>query len=477
MEKNPIFSYTKRDYESSRKEGLAQIPVISKGAWTDLNATDPGVIILDYVHALVDMINYYQDHQALETFIVTAKERANIFRLAKQLSYKVRSAKGAICDVVLTSYLLYDHPIRIPKYTSISSVTGINYLTIEDYYLPANNSKVTVTCSQGVLASMKYKGTGISRFSNIEDAANQTVVLNTKGIDIDSIKITDNTGITWKPVDYVVFSTEVDKVYQVDLNPDDTITIRFGDGERGVVPKEDDEFNIEYVVTEGENGKVGVHSLKFMNSKITDTNGDYVELIPDNYEISNGGSFSQSSSEIVALAPGAIKAQNRAVTLSDFENLAKLVDGVADAKAYDINVKPDLCLYHEVKVLIVPKDGVLSTAALNKNVYKFLYDRMIPPTNLQVLTPSTTNIDIEITVKMMENRTEAGLEYEIIDAVEEYFKERAGRVGESFYPSDLNFIVGQIPSVRYIVSITPSNIIEVSDLSVAKLGNIKVTVL
>ena len=66
---NPIFSYTKRDYEGARQEGLAQIPILSNGVWTDLNASDPGIILLDYVHGLVDMIQYYQDHQALETIV------------------------------------------------------------------------------------------------------------------------------------------------------------------------------------------------------------------------------------------------------------------------------------------------------------------------------------------------------------------------------------------------------------------------
>ena len=36
MIENPIFSYTRRDYEGSRQEGLAKIPILSKGNWTDL---------------------------------------------------------------------------------------------------------------------------------------------------------------------------------------------------------------------------------------------------------------------------------------------------------------------------------------------------------------------------------------------------------------------------------------------------------
>lgn len=476
MSENPIFSYTKRDYETSRKEGLAKIPTLSKGVWTDLNATDPGIIILDYVHALVDMINYYQDHQALEVFITTAKERVNIFRIAKQLSYKIRSAKGATCEVTFTSSLLYDHSIKIKKYTAVRSLSGITYLTSEESYLPAHTSRVTVPCSQGVLKTMTYKGTGISRFSNVERAANQSIKLSSKTIDIDSIIITDNTNRLWTPVDYIIFSTEKDRVYQVDLNPDDTITIKFGDGERGIVPSETDELTIQYVETLAEDGKVGAESLIVLVDEIEDRYGNYVPLTVTNQFSSAGGSSAQSSEEIRELAPGVIKSQNRAVTLTDFESLAKQVDGVADAKAYDINTKPDLCLHHEVKVLVTPKDSQGDNTILNKNVYNYLYERMIPPTNLQILTPSYIYIDVDIVVKQLDNMIEGGIEYNIRNAVEEYFQERIGAIGEKFYPSDLTAIISNIPGVRYLISLTPSSIVDISDLSVAKLGNLTVTV-
>lgn len=76
MSDNVFFSYTNRDYESSRQEGISKIPVYSNGTWTDTNISDPGVIILDYIHALVDMIQYYQDHNALEVYLSTADRKS-----------------------------------------------------------------------------------------------------------------------------------------------------------------------------------------------------------------------------------------------------------------------------------------------------------------------------------------------------------------------------------------------------------------
>ena len=474
LSENPIFSYTKRDYESSRKEGLARIPILSNGHWTDLNATDPGVIILDYLHAIVDMMNFYQDHQAGEAFISTAKERANIFRIAKQLSYSIRSAKGATCEVVFTSYFTYDHPIKIPKYTTISTHSGISYLTTKDAYLSANTTTVRVPCTQGTLAQLVYRGTGISRFSNIPGASNQYVNISVGNIDIDSIRIKDDLGREWTPVDYTVFSSSKDRAYQVELNPDDSVTIKFGDGERGILPSETDVLTIEYIVTQAENGRVEANSLVNLESYITDA-GKYVEFTVSNPQASAGGSSSQSSREIKELAPGAIKSQNRAVTLSDFENLAKMVAGVAEAKAYDINTNPDL-QYHEVLVLIVPDAlNINSVDVLKESVIEYLSHRMIPPTNLQVITPVYEPINISITVQKMTGDV-GSLEYDIYTRIEEYFRNRIGAIGEAFYPSEIISLVATTPNVRYVVDMTPNTPVQISSTSIATLGEVTITV-
>lgn len=478
MSDNPIFSYTKRDYESSRKEGLAKIPELSNGVWTDLNATDPGIIILDYVHALVDMINFYQDHQALETFITTAKERENLFRLAKQLSYKIKSANSAKLLVTFKSDFYYQETIKIPKGTRVETNDSIIYITKEDAYLRLGESEVSVLCEQGTIYEKIYEGTGLSKYSNVEPPANvdQKVILTADNIDIDSIIIEDNLGRIWRSVDYIIFSKENERVYQKELNPDNSVTIKFGDGKRGVVPGETDVLNIKYLVTDAEKGQVGPNSVTRIVDDILDSKGRIVPLSVYNEEASVGGSSPQSSTSIRELAPGAIKAQDRAITLSDFENLAKLVDGVYDAKAYDINVNPDIP-HNEVRVLVIPTDSNASSKVLIKQVYDYLYQRMIPPTNLQVSVPSIIPINLDITVKKLDNTDSGELEYAISRAVKNYFESKTREIGEDFYPIDLSTAISSVTNVKYVVSMTPNDIVPISDESIVGLGTLKITII
>lgn len=473
---NNIFSYTKRDYASSRKEGLSKIPTLSNGVWTDLNATDPGIIILDYVHALVDMINFYQDHQALETFITTAKERSNLFRLAKQFSYKIRSATSAKVNVTFHSDFYYDRAIKIPKGTNVRTKDYINFMTTEDAYIASGQSEVVVPCRQGTLYKKEYKGTGLSRFSNIEPPmnVNQTIPLTSDNIEIESITIIDNLGKLWKPVDSIVFSTEIDRVYEAELTPDNTVIIKFGDGERGRVPQETEILTVTYLVTDAEKGRIGEGGITAIVDNIYDDSGKYIELSVTNKEASVGGSSAQSSTSIRELAPGAIKAQDRAVTLSDFENLAKLVDGVADARAYDINTNPSIP-YHEVRVLIIPED-ISFKKVLVDEVYNYLYKRMIPPTNLHVTLPSSISINIDIVVKKSDDIDTGTLEYQISNTIKEYFNNRIGSIGEDFYPADLSSKISNLDSVRHIISMTPTSVVEIEELSIAVLGNLNITI-
>ena len=474
MAENPYFSYTKRDYEGSRKEGISKIPMISNGRWTDLNATDPGIIIIDYVHALVDMMNYYQDHQALETFIVTAKERENIFRLAKQFSYKIRSAKGATVDVNFQTTLPYDHPIRIPKYTVVQTAAKLTYMTTKEEFLPAGQVSINIPCVQGELSTVTYTGTGISRYS--EEGYDQFHTLLQTNVDTDTITIVDDTSHIWSPIEYMAFATENERVYEVDLDYKGKVTIKFGYGDRGYVPQPTDILTIKYITNQGKDGSIGASEIVSLVDPVYD--GEVmVPFIVTNYKASTGGSDVQSSSEIRERIPGFIKAQDRAVTLDDFTNLAKNVEGIHDAKAYDINIAPDICQYHEVKVLIIPEDSYKDALSiLQTNVYKYLSKRMIPPTKLSVLIPEYVPINITLRIKAYEPSMSDEIEYYVREVVQKYFRDREGAIGDYFYPAELLSKVSAVDSVRYIMSITPSEPVQVQEFAIAALGDLQIII-
>lgn len=475
-----VFSYTNRDYESTRQESISKIPNMSKGAWTDLNATDPGIIILDLVHALVDMMQYNMDHNAMESFISTAKERKNLFRLANQLGYTINHAKGAEVIATFSVKNGYSSTFIIPKNTVLLAETTNNikipYLTTEDLYMYAGIKSATVLCRQGTIVEESYYGTGRSSIENSDNGEDQYTILDNLGIDIDSISIEDDKGYSWTRVDNVYLSDPNTRNYSATLTYDGKVRIQFGNDDRGYTPRSMDLLTIRYTYSLGSEGSIAANTLNTIkiNNFITDSGQKVTDLTVTNLENSTTGEDPEDSETIRELAPYIIKSQDRAVTLSDFEYLAKKVSGVKDAKAYDINNAPDSCLYYEVKVLILPENKS-NIDILKTNVYNYLYERCTPPTVLSIITPSSTDIDITATVVINNNYTDEVINYKIRETLVNYFNNLSNTLGGTINPNTLISLISKIDGVLYVDNFTPSDIIELEDLEIPTLGNINLT--
>ena len=485
MSDNPIFSYTRRDYEGSRKEGMAKIPILSKGLWTDLNAGDPGVTLLDYMHALADLCNYYLDHQALEAFISTAKERENILRHAQNATYKARAAKGASVDVRMYINLEteFNTVVTVPKGTVLdSTVNGVVYRTDEDCIITESQVGYSVPCTQGEVTTETYQGTGVSSlvyYPTDEYVVHydQQYVLQGTGVDIDTIQIVDATGVIWEQVDFIAFVDTASKVYQVVVGADHRVTIKFGNGVRGYSPAESDVLTITYVNTMGDEGGV---IEKEINGNITVEGSDaqdYVVFYYNPYP-STGGSYGESDEELKRNIISYKKTLGRAVTREDFEDLALMIDGVKSVRVYDINTAPDLCLYHEVKIYVLPEDTVNGSVSLMNKITSYLKERSIPPTNVLVYYPTQRTINITIDVRRKPYLVEGEVtpKDEVEQYVEEYFNNEV-EIGEPFNPLSLStYLTQRLTTVSSILSINPSTPVEVGETGIPALGTLTINV-
>ena len=481
---NPIFSYTNRDYETSRQESISKIPYMSNGDWTDLNATDPGIIILDHVHALADMIQYYMDHNALESYLSTSKERKNIFRIANQLGYGITSAKGAKVTVQFSTKKSYDSTYIIPKHTILTTSNVNNdkipYLTTEDLIMYKGILKGEVVCVQGESGHKHYQGTGYSSIDGSINAEDQSIILDELGIDTDSIEIMDTKEYNWTRVENVAFSNPGAREYSVILLYDGKVKIQFGNDERGYTPKVTDSLQISYIHSLGSNGRVGANTLDTIiyPLRFTTDSGDIVtDLTVTNLEGSTSGSDPEDSELIRLLAPAIIKTQDRAVTLEDFESLARKVPGVRDAKAFDIKNSEDIQQYYEVKVLIIPEilDDTSSNEIVKKSVLEYLQSKCIPPLVISVITPVTRSIDITITVVIDNIYTENKVKYEILKNIEAYFKTLSGTTGGYITSSMISSLISKTPGVLYIEDLNFDNLVELGKYEIPVLGNVDIT--
>ncbi|WDT73708.1 MAG: putative baseplate assembly protein [Candidatus Manganitrophus sp.] len=211
-------------------------------------------------------------------------------------------------------------------------------------------------------------------------------------------------GVLWDEVETFFQSTPSDLHYVTFIDENDTLTITFGTGQRGSVVPAGAEVKGVYRIGLGSEGNVGSDTLTVALS-----------AIPQITKITNpfnaeGGADRETTEEAKISGPGSIIAQERAVTLHDYELLAKAFPGVGKAKAR-VGLRGG---YKVVQVYIAPENPTVipppfAGGALKEALKGHLEARQ--PVNrmagVDVLDPIYVPVDISVDVYL---KADAGQE-------------------------------------------------------------------
>ena len=88
--KKPLINYTSRDFASIKGDLLNYAQKYYPEAFRDFNESSFGSLMVDMVSYVGDMLSFYVDYQANESFLSTAVESENVIKLSKALGYKFR---------------------------------------------------------------------------------------------------------------------------------------------------------------------------------------------------------------------------------------------------------------------------------------------------------------------------------------------------------------------------------------------------
>jgi len=169
--KVPI-NYTSRDFASIKEELVNYAKRYYPETYQDFKEVSFGSLMLDTVAYVGDILSFYLDYQANESFLDSAAEYKNVLRLSKQLGYTYSgnpSSTGIVDFYIIvpannpglgpnTSYL----PI-LKKGSSFSSTSGVTFLLTENVDFSNPNNEVTVgnvNAGTGVPISYAVKASG-----------------------------------------------------------------------------------------------------------------------------------------------------------------------------------------------------------------------------------------------------------------------------------------------------------------------------
>jgi len=169
--KIPI-NYAARDFESIKSDLVALAKKYYPNNFKDFSEVGFGSMVMDNVAYVGDVLSFYLDYQANESFFDSALEFKNVLKLAKQMGYKLRenpSSQGIatfFISIPATSTGLGPEQSYIPTLkagTNLSTQSGINFTLIEDvvFSSPANDVVVgDVDSDTGIPTSFIIRGYG-----------------------------------------------------------------------------------------------------------------------------------------------------------------------------------------------------------------------------------------------------------------------------------------------------------------------------
>ena len=283
--------------------------------------------------------------------------------------------------------------------------------------------------------------------------ASQQLILNTPYIldnDVQSISIqTKNPqqeALSWRRIDSLHHSTEEDRDFIYDNS---TQTITFGDGEHGKVVPYQELIIIDYYLTEGEHGIVP-HSIDTWN----------IQGLPFyNPRSIEGGKNIPNYQERFNNMVQSWKKPSQAVTLKDYETLAKMTTGLRVARAKALADKEN----NLVTVVVVPysrSNYAMPDDFFCQRVCHFLDSRRLITTRIDVVKPSYTKVGINLEIKAHSNFDEKSTRLSVITALNEYLHPLRGgdhkegwEFGRSVYSSDIYALLESVEGVSCILNV------------------------
>ena len=125
----PPIDYTSRDYTSLVNDLLTLIPSFLP-EWTDRSPGDFGIVLIELFAYVGDILNFYNDRIANESFIATAQQRQSVLNIASLLDYTPHGNVAAMVNLQFT-IAAPSPPVLIPMNSTQVATLGTSPIIFE----------------------------------------------------------------------------------------------------------------------------------------------------------------------------------------------------------------------------------------------------------------------------------------------------------------------------------------------------------
>lgn len=409
---------------------------------TDYSEGNILIIILSLFAAIAEVLHYYVDNMARETFLSTARRYDSVVKHGALVDYHARAAIAATVDVILSRSITGNSigaKLTIPQGTLFTDQSGNSWLSARDVTWYSN----VTTCKVPIIQHEKYTTSALNNMvipTGDRVQLNLGTLPNGKYYEHGSMSLQIG-GESWVLVETFAKSKPTDKHFMVSVDESLNPYIMFGDGTFGKKPAAGAKItNVVFYLTNGSQGNVKSNTITSVPSVISSSITD--ATVSNAYD-AGGGSNYENFTMLKEHIPLSVKTLGVAITKEDFESLAMLVDGVNKAKA-------DYECGRKLTVYISPDGGAVASSELISRVYNLLSQRAPMTTWLKVKSAGKVQIILEMNVTGKKSYKTAEIQTQILTALYNAYSPEQAEIGGSVRVSDIYALIDNLSTVDYL---------------------------
>lgn len=433
-DKRQVIDYLARDYASFRKALVDLIPQ-KLPEWTDRSEADFGIVVIELLAYMADILGYYQDRIANEAFLSTAQERMSVIQHLRLIGYEMAGAMPATASLSLIVANARTDVIEVRKGDQFATRSSkdqrsVTFEYTDDKPLLIDLGKLvpnSAASPEGApLPGFKEtqpvipvrEGRSILRESiGVSDGSpNQRFGLSQPNVlagSIELVALTTPPSAPWRyrknlifsgrafspeqlaALEYqeriastLAFSRGPDPDFATETDTNEITTVLLGDGEYGMIPPAGVEFVASYRVGGGTVGNVGAGQITVISNapQLQLSGARVVNRAP-----ASGGADRESIDHAVKFTPTVFTSMNRAVTAPDYEAQARLFPGVSKARAEATN-------WNVVRLYVAPTGGGEPSDVLKRDLLAYFEDKRMLTSIVDIQSPSYVRLEIGVQV-------------------------------------------------------------------------------
>lgn len=464
----PAIDYTSKDYNGFIQSMLSYATTAFP-EWTNQNPGSLEVMLLESLARELDVLSYYGDRIVAESYIGTATQLSSVIQLAALLGYTPGQPTAATGTVTFQTSA-NSAAVVIPTATQVTTnfVSSINapiiFETQGAVTVPANGGTVVANIAQG-----QTQGTAVFTIgNNTASPFNITVELlgTSDGSILQQFNLANNPVVggsvtvyiqnplfnpsapngvdpivPWNQVASLQLASSSSMSWAETVSASGVVTVNFGDNVNGAIPAAGLSIYANYRVGGGTIGNLSTNQIVDIAAPITG-----VSIVGSS--ATTGGTNAETIDQIRVNAPRAFTTQQRAVTITDYGNLAMSIPAVAQAMAVANS-------YTNITIYITASGNTTPSQALLDQVTTFVQQYAMAGTVVTVLPASPVSIDVgfmanPIVVGVNSRYSPSSIQILATQAIQNLFAPASVTLGQRIPLSTLYTTLQAIAGVTYV---------------------------